>query len=145
MARDDDSLSCTNLKHERQHVIKMTLFVKPVTTRCAMNTVGFVHRRLACTHLIVGSTCLIATFRVARLTLQTRKLWSRPTVTLVTLACVSFYFVLFFFLACVSSHFIFLFFSFCQQKNQKITMKNLKNEKKKKSFQVVPPETAHYF
>ena len=58
---------------------------------------------------------LVATFRVARLTHKLENFgWSvsRPTVTLVTLACVSFHFIFHVFFVVFVFHFIFCFFFF---------------------------------
>ena len=79
---------------------------------------------------------LIATFRVARLTLQTPKLWwmSRPTVTLVTHACVSFLFFAVFYY-CVYLHFCFFFKKKNQKQNIKKTSTKIRNSKTKKKHQ----------
>ena len=78
-----------------------------------------------------------ATFRVARKTLQTPKLW---LVTVATdrdacnaCACLfNFIFSVFFFFACVSFHYIFLFFFLLAKKKNKKSKK--KNQKMKKMF-----------
>ena len=83
----------------------------------------------------------IATFRVARLTLQTGKLWlvSRPTVALATLACVSCHFIfpVFFLLAFLLILFFLVFFFSGTKKSppQKKHQKEKTNPSKKSKIQ----------